>query len=190
MTGTSRPVTQALARLRTTAKSFSRAIFCRTVSPMAYNVNGGCCPLASSAWRMRMSEPTAGGGEFAPTASMRKYVQACLALDVPADRESRCHAAGVSPRALARWHSDPRFAGWLREEVHRRLSENIWEVWAVLNRLARSGNIQAARLFLAQFAPADSDRTSIGPDTFSSLADLARTVIDDVPQSRASGVEP
>ena len=117
---------------------------------------------------------TADNNHFTPTASMRKYARACTGTKVSPDDESRCHAAGVTLRALARWRSDPCFCDWLRDEVRRRLSEDIWEVWAVVNRLARNGNLPAAKLFLDQFAEPGFDHAAVGPDTFQALADLAR----------------
>ena len=112
---------------------------------------------------------------FAPKAAMFRYARACAAHDVPAEDEARCRVAGVSPRTLTRWRATPGFSEWIRGEIRRLLSERVWEIWAVLNRLARSGNIQAAKLLLDHFAPESDGLSSVGPDTFRALAELART---------------
>ena len=111
--------------------------------------------------------------QFVPSASMLKYARACVAPDVPPDDSARCDAAGVSLVGLKRWRSDPRFAEWLLAETRRLFAENVWEIWTVLGRLAREGNVQAARLFLDQFAPEDGADASAAPDTFRALAALA-----------------
>jgi len=112
-------------------------------------------------------------GKFAPSASMLRYARACVAPDVPPDDSARCDATGVSLVGLKRWRSDPRFAEWLLAETRRLFAENVWEIWTVLGRLAREGNVQAARLFLDQFAPEDGADASAAPDTFRALTALA-----------------
>jgi len=115
---------------------------------------------------------------FAPTAAMRKYARACAAADVAPDAGSRCKAAGVSPRALARWRADPHFERWLRARVYELLAERAWEVWAVVHRLAREGNLTAAKLMLDRFAPGPVAPDAEQPDTFRELAELAHSLRD------------
>ena len=106
---------------------------------------------------------------------MLLYAKACLSQQVAPDDETRCRAAGISARALARWRADPRFREWLRAEIERCLSDRVWEIWAVVHKLAREGNLQAAKLHLARFdAGADASRMNgIAPDTFRALAEMA-----------------
>ena len=120
--------------------------------------------------------------EFVPTPAMLRYARVCAAHDVQPDEESRCRAAGISPRSPARWRSDPRFSDWLRAEIRRHLSGDVWEVWAVVNRLAREGNLQAAKLMLDRFGPAGPPDDASGPETFRALAELAREPPADNPE--------
>ena len=122
-----------------------------------------------------MENPHPHSDAFAPKASMLKYAAACAAHDVAPDDAARCRAAGVSARTLARWRGTLEFPEWLRGEIRRLLSERVWEIWAVLNRLAREGHIQAAKLLLDHFAPAGSELPSAEPATFRALAELAKT---------------
>ena len=117
---------------------------------------------------------------------MLKYARACVAPDVPPDDSARCDAAGVSLVGLKRWRSDPRFAEWLLAETRRLFAENVWEIWTVLGRLAREGNVQAARLFLDQFAPEDGADASAAPDTFRALAALAEMTHQESPRSESA----
>ena len=120
-----------------------------------------------------MGDTSGGEGAFVPSANMLKYARACVAPDVPPEDSARCEAAGVSLRGLKRWRSDPRFAEWLLAETRRLFAENVWEIWTVLGRLAREGNVQAARLFLDRFASDDGADASAAPETFRALAALA-----------------
>ena len=104
---------------------------------------------------------------------IRRYAAACADPDVDASPEARRAAAGVSSEQVARWRKRNGFAEWLGEEVKRRLAARTWEVWAVVFRAARDGNLTAAKLLtdrLASEVQADEE----SPRTFVELARLAR----------------
>ena len=113
---------------------------------------------------------------FSPTPAMRRYAHACVAPEVRPDRPSRCEAAGISYRTLNRWEADPGFLAWLPEQITRLLKQQAWQVWAVVNTLARNGNLTAAKLLLDRFSPdlaaSDDDR----PQTFLEIAELAEAL--------------
>ena len=152
---------------------------------MSCQTSGVCFPVGNRSYISGMLHSWKGSlvpeharspSGFVPTAAMRKYAAACLAPDVPCDEAARCSAAGVSPRAAARWRAAPGFGEWLQAEVMRRLSEDAWEVWAIVGRLAREGNLQAAKLFVDRFAAGTRETGACEPDTFRRLADLAAMI--------------
>ena len=130
------------------------------------------CHSAYLTGRLSMTDRPQAETDFAPSAAMLRFARACAAAAVEPQDDARCAAAEVSVRALERWRSDPRFFDWLRQEIQRQLSGEIWEIWSVVNRLARQGNLQAAKLFLERFDPSAVVAPS-APDTFRALADLA-----------------
>jgi len=109
---------------------------------------------------------------FRPTAAMRRYADACAA-EGAADDAARCRRARITTALLARWRRDPRFVEWLREELHRRIAGEVWEIWAALHRLARGGNVQAAKMVLERFDP-EATRPAATPEAFWELARLAQ----------------
>jgi hypothetical protein len=119
-----------------------------------------------------MTERPEAETDFVPTAAMLRFARACVTAAVEPQDVARCAAAEISVRALERWRTDPRFCDWLRLEIQRQLSAEIWEIWSVVNRLARQGNLQAAKVFLERFDPSAVVAPS-APDTFRALADLA-----------------
>lgn len=111
------------------------------------------------------------GTAFRPTAAMRRYAEACASGE--ADEAARCRAAGIQETLLRRWRRDARFVEWLRDEVHRRIAGEVWEIWIALHRLARSGNVQAAKMVLERFDP-EAARPADTPAAFWELARLAQ----------------
>ena len=109
---------------------------------------------------------------FAPTAGMCRYARACCDPKLPPKDEDCCRAAHVSPLLLARWRRDRRFESWLNAEIRRLMSLHTHEIWAIVIRRARKGNLQAAKMYLERF-----DRpirtASLAPQTFKDLAELA-----------------
>ena len=110
---------------------------------------------------------------FPASRAMRRYAAACADPDVEASPKTRCAAAGVTAEQAARWRKRPGFAEWLGGEIRRLLAARMWEVWAVVFRAARDGNLTAAKLLTDRLAPdaPDGDDT---PLTFEQLARLAR----------------
>ena len=104
---------------------------------------------------------------------MIKYARACTATEGTVNDEARCRTAGVSIHTLARWQRKPGFSRWLHSQVQRHLEETVWEVWVGVLRLARQGNLQAAKLILERFDPQAGRLSSSAPGDFQALAELA-----------------
>ena len=120
--------------------------------------------------------------------AMRRYAAACADPDIEALPEARLAAARVTPAQVARWRKRPGFAGWLGAEVRRLLCVRMWEVWAVVFRIARDGNLTAAKLLTDRLAPDEPDDER-APTTFRELALLAEeyeSQLDEPPED-ASG---
>ena len=109
---------------------------------------------------------------------MRRYAVACADPDVDAPPEERCAAAGVTAEQVARWRKRQGFAEWLDGEIRRLLAARMWEVWAVVFRSARDGNLTAAKLLTERLAPEARDEEET-PMTFEHLARLARAAESD-----------
>ena len=105
--------------------------------------------------------------------AMRRYASACADPDIETSPEARVAAARVTSAQVARWRKRPGFAEWLGAEVRRLLRGRMWEVWAVVFRAARGGNLTAAKLLTDRLAPVESDDEQ-APTTFHELALLAQ----------------
>ena len=123
---------------------------------------------------------------FSPTPAMRRYARACVSPEVRPDSASRCESAGVNGHTVARWEASAAFHDWLEAEIHRLLKQQAWEVWAVVNALARHGNLTAAKLLLDRFSPALNASEDEGAESFLQLAHLAETLPEDPQEEQAS----
>jgi len=110
---------------------------------------------------------------FQPRPAMRRYAAACADPDIETSPEARLAAARVTAAQAARWRKRPGFAEWLGGEVRRLLRVRMWEVWAVVFRAARGGNLTAAKLLTDRLAQDESDDEA-APRTFRELALLAQ----------------
>ena len=119
-----------------------------------------------------MRDPQDIGLSFTPTPHMRRFARTCADPDPDADTASRCGAAGVSQATLARWQALEGFTPWLQEEVRRLLGGALWEVWLVVYRMAKAGNLNAAKLLLDRLDPGGAP-DDIAPRTFQELAAFA-----------------
>lgn len=110
---------------------------------------------------------------FEPTRGMLRYLDAVMSKDVAAEEAARAEAAGVSVRSPQRWRADPQFAQWFSDEMRRRLTANVWEMWVGVGKQALAGNLTAAKLYLARFDPEAGKLATAEPETFYMLAQAA-----------------
>ncbi len=106
---------------------------------------------------------------FTPTPTMRRFARACVAAGVRATIAARCKRAHITHRTFTRWRRDPAFEPWLQEEIHRLLTARTWEVWRMVHRAARQGNLSAAKMFVERFDNAPEPESPSAPG-FTALA--------------------